>query len=132
MATGLASAILEDILDALCDSVTWSEPAAVYIQLHVGDPGAAGTANVATETTRPQASFGAASTAAGTTTSATDADLDWTSVAGSEDYTYFTAWTAAAAGSFLFSGTVTANAVTAGDDFTIGSGDLTVTHPAAS
>lgn len=127
MATGWAPGIAEDILDALgnAGSFTISE---VWIKLHVGDPGAAGTSNAATETTRKQASFGAASGGA----MANDAALTWTAVAGSEDFTHFSAWTASSAGTFLFSGTITANAVTAGDTFTIPTGDLDLTLSVAS
>lgn len=127
MATGWAPGIAEDILDALgnAGSFTISE---VWIKLHVGDPGAAGTSNAATETTRKQASFGAASGGA----MANDAALTWTAVAGSEDFTHFSAWTASSAGTFLFSGTVTANAVTAGDTFTIPTGDLDLSLSVAS
>jgi uncharacterized membrane protein YgdD (TMEM256/DUF423 family) len=102
--------------------------AAVYVKLHVGDPGAAATANAATETTRKEASFSAAS--AGTLTS--DAALTWTNIAGSQDATFFSAWDNVSAGNFLFSGTVTANAYTAGDTFTISSGALTVSLTVAS
>lgn len=127
MATGWAPGIAEDILDALgnAGSFTISE---VWIKLHVGDPGAAGTSNAATETTSKQASFGAASGGA----MANDAALTWTAVAGSEDFTHFSAWTASSAGTFLFSGTITANAVTAGDTFTIPTGDLDLTLSVAS
>jgi type IV secretory pathway TrbL component len=60
----------------------------VYIKLHTGDPGANGTANAATETTRKEVTFASAS--AGSI--ASDAAVTWTSIAGSEDATYFTAW----------------------------------------
>ena len=54
------------------------------------------------------------------------------SIAGTEDYTHFSAWTASTAGTFLFSGTITANAVTIGDTFTIPVGDLDVSLAIAS
>ena len=127
MATGLASATCAAILDAIGNATAYSV-ATPYIQLHVGDPGAAGTSNVATETTRKLVSFGAASGGA----LANDAALTWTNVAGSEDYTHFTIWTASTAGTFVLSGTVTANAVTAADTFTIPIGDLDLTLTAAS
>jgi hypothetical protein len=53
-------------------------------------------------------------------------------VSGTEDYTHYTAWTASSAGTFLFSGTVTANAVTAGDTFTVAAGDLDLALTVAS
>lgn len=127
MAEGLASGTADEFLDALCNAGAYSV-AEVWIKLHVGAPGAAGTTNAATETTRKQASFSAASGGAITT----DAALEWTNVAGTEDYTHWSAWTASTAGTFLASGTVTANAVTAADSFTIPAGDLDLSFSVAS
>ncbi len=42
---------------------------------------------------------------------ATTALLEWTNVSTSEDYTHFSMWTASTAGTFLWSGTIVANAV---------------------
>lgn len=127
MATGLISAACTAILDAIGNATAFSV-ATPYVQLHAGDPGAAGTANVATENTRKAISFAAASGVS----MATDADLSWTSVAGSEDFTHFTIWGASTAGTCYASGTITANPVTAGDNFTIASGALTLSLTAAS
>lgn len=121
MATGFSAAAANAALDALVAAYPW-------IKLHVGDPGAAGTANAAVETTRKQGSFAAAS---GGTVS-TNAASQWTTVAGSEDYTHSSGWSAASGGSFGYSGVITANAVTANDTFTIPTGDLDVTLPVAS
>ena len=129
MAVGLAPATANAILNALCRSTAWTEPDENWVQLHVGDPGAAGTSNVATETDRIQATFG--TNASGGAISNTAA-LTWTGVAGSEDYTHFSVWTASTAGTFLYSGTVTANAVTASDDFVIPIGDIDVSLAVAS
>ncbi len=127
MATGISSYLADQWLDALGNNDTFAV-ANVYVKLHVGDPGAAATANAATETTRKEASFSAASS--GTLTS--DAALTWTNIAGSQDATHFSAWDNLTAGNFLFSGTVTANAYTAGDTFTIASTALTVSLTVAS
>jgi hypothetical protein len=121
MAEGMGSAGANTALDALLAAYTW-------IKLHVGAPGSAGTANAATETTRKQATWRAASSGASSQSNA----LTWTSVAGTEDYTHFTCWTASSAGTFGFSGTVTANSVTAGDTFTIAIDDLDVSYTLAS
>ena len=94
-----------------------------YIKLYVGDPGEDGLNNAAVETTRKLVSFAAAASGA----MASDADITWTNVAGTEDYTYFAIWDALAAGNCIWIGTVTANSVTAGDSFTIASGNLTLT-----
>ena len=121
MATGIASAGANTALDAIRTDTP-------YIQLHTADPGAAGTTSIATETTRKAVTFGAASGASMTTT----ADIVWTSIAGSQDATHFTIWNAASAGTFKFSGTITANAYTAGDTLTIATGSLTLTITPAS
>lgn len=96
----------------------------VYAKLHIGDPGEAGTSNAATETTRKSITFNAAATPAGTMTNSNA--LTWTNVAGSEDYTHISLWDNVSAGNCLYTGTVTANAVTAGDTFEIAAGQLTV------
>ena len=127
MATGSSNCLANQWRDALGNNDTFAV-AAVYVKLHVGDPGAAATANAATETTRKEASFSAASS--GTLTS--DTALTWTNIAGSPDATFFSAWDNVSAGNFLFSGTVTANAYTAGDTFTISSAALTVSLTVAS
>lgn len=121
MATGWSATAGNAALATLIGTYTWA-------QLHVGDPGANGTANVATETDRVQVDWG--TVAAGAV--ANEAAVQWTNVAGTEDYTHVTFWTASSAGTFGFSGTVTANAVTAGDTFTIPIGDLDVTLTLAS
>lgn len=127
MATGISEYLANQWLDALGNNDTFAVTT-VYVKLHVGDPGAAGTSNPATETTRKEASFAAASTGA----LASDAALTWTNIAGSQDATHFTAWDNVSAGNFLFSGTITANAYTAGDTFTISSGSLNVSLTLAS
>ena len=123
MALGLSSTVANALLDALGNAANYTAPTAVWIKLHTADPGAAGTSNAATETTRKQASFAAASGGS----MASDASISWTSIAGSQDATHFSAWDASTNGNFLFSGTITANAYTAGDTYTVASGALTVT-----
>jgi hypothetical protein len=127
MAVGISTVLAAEWLDAAFNNGSYAV-AQAYIKLHVGDPGANGTANAATETTRKAISAAAAS--GGTIT--TDADLAWTLVGGSEDYTHFSVWDHLTAGNFLWSGTMTANAVTAGDSFTIPAGDLDFSLTVAS
>ena len=127
MATGISSYLANAWLDAVGNNTSYAV-GTVYVKLHVGDPGANGTSNAATETTRKAASFAAASSGS----IASDADITWTNIAGSQDATHFTAWDNVSTGNFLFSGTVTANAYTAGDTFTIASGSLTVSLTLAS
>ena len=95
----------------------------VYVKLHTGDPGEAGTANAAGNTTRQAVTFAAAS--AGSCVS--NSDATWTNVSTTETYSYISLWDASTAGNCLWTGALTASkAVTAGDTFTIPSGSLTV------
>lgn len=121
MADGLGAAGANTALDALLAAYPW-------VKLHTGLPGAAGTSNPATETTRKQATWRSSNGGASSQSNA----LTWTNVAGSETYTHFTAWTASTAGAFGFSGTITANAVTAGDTFTIAIDSASVSLTLAS
>ena len=127
MATGISAYLANAWLDALGNATSFSVTTA-YVKLHVGDPGANGTSNAATETTRKSVSFAAASNGA----LASDADVSWTNIAGSQDATHFTAWDNETAGNFLFSGIITGNAYTAGDTYTISSAGLTVSLTVAS
>ncbi len=121
MAEGLSETAANHALDTELALYTW-------IKLHTGAPGATATANAATETTRKQATWAAASGGASSNTG----QLQWTNVAGTEDYTHFSLWTASSGGTFGFSGTITANAVTAGDTFTIAANDLDVSLAVAA
>jgi len=116
MATGVLAAEANEDLTALATEYPW-------IKMHTGDPGAAGTANAATNTTRKQATFAAA--AGGSI--ATSAELRWDAVAATEDYTHWSGWDAATAGAVGWSGTITADAVTSGNNFVVNSGGLTFT-----
>ena len=127
MATGLSAYTANNFLNAIGNAIAFSVTT-VYIKLHVGDPGINGTTNPAVETTRKAVSFAVAS--AGSI--ASDADITWTNIAGSEDATHFTAWDNLTTGNFLFSGTITGNPYTAGDTYTIASGSLTASLTIAS
>jgi len=123
MATGLAVAQANAALDAIRTDTP-------YMQLHVGDPGAAGTANKATETTRKAVTFNAAS--GGSMTNS--AQVQWTNIAGSQDATHFSIWNTATdgTGTFKMSGTITANAYTAGDTYTAAVSAITLSISVAS
>jgi hypothetical protein len=110
-------------LDALCRNTSYSE-AAVWVKLHLGDPGAAGTANPAAETTREQATFGAAATSRAI---ANTAAVEWLAVSTTEIYTHVSLWDASSGGNFLGSDDLSSSAaVTSGQDFDIPAGDLTM------
>lgn len=121
MALGVAAAEANSKLDDLVAEYP-------FVKLHVGDPGAAGTANAATETTRKQVTWAAASGGS----VANSAQVQWTSIAGSQDATHFSLWTLVSGGVFGVSGTITANGYTAGDTYTIAISGLTVTLSTAA
>lgn len=121
MATSWGPTAGDAALDTLLATYSW-------IKLHIGAPGAAGTSNPAVETTRKQATWTVAAAGAASNSNL----LQWTNVAASEDYTFFTVWTASTAGTFGFSGTITANAVSIGQTFEIAIGDLDVVLTLAS
>jgi hypothetical protein len=107
----------------VADDYTW-------IKLHIGAPGAAGTANAAANTTRKQVTWTSPSSGA---MSNSDAPA-WSTgeVTTTENYTHWTAWSASSAGTFGFSGTMTGGNVTAGTAFSIPVGDLDVSLTLAS
>jgi hypothetical protein len=54
----IATASLNQMLDAYVGSTTYTANAAFYVQLHTGSPGVDGTSNIASETTRQAVTFG--------------------------------------------------------------------------
>lgn len=118
----ISTYLVDKLLDCLANASGFNV-GSVYIQLHTGDPGSAGTANVATNNTRKSVAFAAASAEQ----KASNADLTWASVPATETYAYVSLWDAATGGNFLWAGALTAaKSVNAGDTFTIPSGSLTV------
>lgn len=128
MANGIAVGLADSLYDLALSGTAYAGNSAVYMQLHTGAPGSAGTANVASNSTRQQVTFAAAS--AGSKVS--NAQVQWTNVPTTETYADFTLWSAAAGGTFLLSGSVTGGAVTAGDTFQIPSGSVTISQTTAS
>jgi len=100
-------------------------PTVLYVKLHVGDPGADGTANPAVEDTRQVVSFGAGANIStdGRAQALTDADVLWVAVAGTESYTHMTIWDNITAGACWYKGALVAPvAITAGSNFTFPAG----------
>lgn len=110
------------MLDAYARGTAYAGNATFFVQLHTGAPGAAGTSNVASNSTRVQSTFGAA--ASGGLISNT-ANVEWLNVPTSETYTHVSYWTAASAGTFLGDDDLNATAaMLVGDNFRIPTGDL--------
>jgi hypothetical protein len=130
MAVGPSTATLNSILNAIGNATAYSLTN-VYVKLHLGDPGAAGTSNASTITTRMIVSFATASGAS----MANDADIVWTNVditGASEDQTHISLWDNLTAGNFVWSLVLTANPLVDGDTLTIPAGSLILNGTPAS
>lgn len=104
------------ILEHTTGKTAWTIPTNVYIKLHTGDSGEAGTNNAASETTRKVAAWATASSGS----IATSATLEWTNVAATETYSHWSMWDDVSAGNCLWTGALSSSAaVTAGDTFQI-------------
>jgi len=115
MTVGIAAVLANAWLDTL--SNTSAAFAAIYVKLHTGDPGSAGTANASAETTRKLAAFNAASAGSKALTST----LSWTSwAAGTETITHVSIWSASTSGTFYGSGALgSSKTVNNGDTFNL-------------
>ena len=94
-----------------------------YLQLHTGDPGEAGTSNVATESDRVAVTFGTATSGS----LASSAAVTWTNVAANETVTHWSMWDASTGGNCLWYGSLSSSAaLQAGDTFQITTLTLTL------
>lgn len=112
------------ILDALCGNATFTTPSNVYMKLHIGDPGEAGTSNAAAHTTRVEVTFAAASGGS----IASDSATTFTSMTAAETISHFSVWDNSTAGNCLFTGSLAASKTVAiGDTLSFASGAITGT-----
>lgn len=95
-------------------------PATLWVQLHVGNPGANGTANVATETTRK--SFTRTAAAGGV--SANSGLMQWPAYPASETITHVSVWSASSSGTCWFIGDPGNQSIAVNDTVQILAGDL--------
>jgi hypothetical protein len=117
----LAVAVRNDLLNAIARGVAYAN-AETWVKLHIGDPGAAGTANPAANTTRMQVTCG---TAAASGSIASTVAVEWTSVIATETYTHVSLWSGELSGTLIGTDELSAPApIAAGGDFTIPIGDL--------
>lgn len=102
--------------------------AATWVQLHVGDPGPSGTANLSAVTTREHATFSAASGGAlALSTSPTPWNMTTT-----ETISHISVWSASTSGTFYWSALLSvAKTVTNGDTVTLNTCGLALTPLAA-
>lgn len=112
------------ILDLVFNGTSYAGQSTVYVQLHTGDPGEAGTSNGAAHTTRIAATFGAASGGAITT----DAAVTFTSMSAAETISHVSLWDAETNGNCLWSGALSASKTVAiGDTLNFATGDIDIT-----
>ncbi len=99
-------------------------PSGHYVQLHTGDPGRSGTANVAALSTRQAAAF-AGTPASGSISNS--ADIVWNSGFAAETITHASVWDAATSGNCLRYGALNAPITTtaSASSLTIAAGQLT-------
>jgi hypothetical protein len=129
MATGLSPTLANSILNHFRGSTPWTQPAGLFVKLHTGDPGAAGTTAAAGNTVRTAATFGTPAGGSMTNTAA----IAWTNVSTAETYSHVSVWDAATGGVFLWSGVLAvARPVTVGADFQIKIGEITATFGVAA
>jgi hypothetical protein len=128
MADNISSGVANSVLGLLLNGSAFGGFAATYAQLHTGAPGAAGTTNIAGNNVRQ-----AAGTFTGSGGSMTNsAAINWTSVSTSETYNHVSLWSASSGGTFIASGSITAGAILAGQNFQIPASGMSVTLPVAS
>lgn len=107
MTVGLASGRANALLEAAVGTTSYTAPTLIALKLHTADPGAAGTtAAAAGDTTRKTVTFGAAASGVKSMTSMSGS---WTNVSTTETITHISAWDSTSAGTFQYSGALTAS-----------------------
>lgn len=119
---GLAAGLVSQWLNTL-NGTSFTPPAALWGQLHTGDPGPAGTANPSALATRELITESVSS--AGSPLALSNSPL-WTMTAA-EVISYLSVWSAATGGTFLFSGiAAVAQGVNVGDSVVLDSLDFSL------
>lgn len=127
MTVGLSSYVANGWLNQL-RGVAFTAPAAVYAKLHIGDPGAAGTANPSAVTTRVAITYSAAS---GGSISITGTAPSWAMTA-TEVLSHVSFHDATSGGNFLWSAALTSTkSVGAGDTYTLSTENVNLAAIAA-
>jgi hypothetical protein len=132
---GLAPSLVSGWLNTLRTTgnggAAYSAVAGAFVQLHTGDPGAAGTSNVSAGSTTRN-SFVFSSSSSGSSLSLSTAPAAWTNGGTSETLTHISVWTASSAGTFLFSVALTASkAWASADQFSLSTLSAALTPQAA-
>ena len=134
MTAGLAPALVSGWLNTLRTTgnggAAYSAVAGTFVQLHTGDPGAAGTSNISAGSTARN-SFVFSSSSSGSALSLGTPPSAWTNGGTSETLTHISVWTASSAGSLEFTAALTAQkAWASGDQFTLNTLGVSLTPQA--
>lgn len=129
MAEGLKPSVANAILTALFHGTAYQGPANLYVQLHTSDPGANGTTGVANAGRRVALGTMTVSAGAGTN----NADIVFTAVASTQTYAAVSLWDSVTVGggNYILTGGIVGQA-TAGNDFTISAGQLSISISTAA
>jgi hypothetical protein len=112
-------------------AATFTAVTTLFVQLHTGDPGASGTSNVSSVTTRPSLNFGAASAGSQSAVATLPSWATWAGTNG-EVVTHISVWGASSAGTFYYSAALTASkTVNTGDTLNLTSLTVALTPIAA-
>jgi hypothetical protein len=123
MGDGLSSALATTIAGDIVASST-------NVKLHTGAPGAAGTSNASSVTTRPAVTWAAASAGSVSANGTAPAWTSWAGTNGEVD-TDVSFWDASSSGNFQFSATLSSSVtMNTGDSLTLTA--ITVSVPVAS
>lgn len=121
----LATATREAFLNSYARGTSYGGNNGLWLKLHLGAPGTAGTSNPANNATRQQGVF--ATNASGGAIANTSA-ISWTLIGTAETYTHVSFWTASTGGTFLGSDDLSSPASVAFlDTFQIVVGGMTLT-----
>lgn len=117
MTAGLHAVNLANKWLNMLAGTAFTAPSAFYVQLHNGDPGSAGTANLSTGATGREAVSW--SVASGGSKSESAAPTAWTA-GGTDTITHISCWDASSSGNFLLSAALSVSrAVISGDTVTL-------------
>jgi hypothetical protein len=99
--------LVNTILDSIFSDAAWTPPAASYLQLHTGDPGPAGTANVSSFGSRVALTWSSASGGSKALSASVQITSSWSGTSP-ETITHVSYWDASTGGNFIVSDQVTA------------------------
>jgi hypothetical protein len=121
MTVGISTANLANQWLNMLKATAFTAPAATWVELHTGDPGASGTANVSVgSTTRLQVTTANWNNAASGSISMAASIGPWTNGGTSETITHIAVFSASSAGTFYFSAALTSSqAWASGNTFTL-------------